>query len=105
MNKLNPLRDNVMAKMIEPVGALRKTHGGVLMTEHQQSEEFVRARWFVVTHVGPEQNDVTEGQYVLVSHGRWSRGIDFDNTHLEADKLFLIDNDELLMVSDIDPLS
>ena len=105
MTELTPLKDNVIAKMIELPGAMRKSKGGVLLTEGQQSEDFVRARWFVVAHVGPKQKEISVGQYVLVSHGRWSRGLDLDGTHIEEDKLFLLDNNELLMVSDDYPLS
>jgi hypothetical protein len=43
---------------------------------------------------GPKQKDVNPGDYVLVAHGRWSRGVDF-----EGDKVYFLDNDEMLAVT------
>jgi len=103
MIDIKPINDKVLAKLKEPMGETTQSKGGVFVMENHQSEKFIRPRWFEVTHIGPEQIDVTPGQFVLVEHGRWSRGIDINGTHREEDKLFLIDNDAMLMVSDDDP--
>jgi hypothetical protein len=52
--------------------------------------------------VGPEQHDVTVGQWVCVAHGRWTRGIDVED---ETGKKTLrrVDPDDLLIVSDEQP--
>lgn len=102
---LTPLRDKILGYMLEPVGAERKTLGGIILTEKDMDETAVRARWFEVTHVGPEQETIKVGQYILLPHGRWSRGIDIDGTHREEDKLFLIDNEAILGYSDDNPIS
>ena len=53
---------------------------------------------FEVVYVGPEQKDVNPGEYVLVAHGRWSRGVTIDPA--DDYKLYFLDNDEMLAVSD-----
>jgi hypothetical protein len=40
-------------------------------------------RWARVYSVGPEQEDIKVGQYVLVSHGRWTRGIEVTDPETE----------------------
>jgi co-chaperonin GroES (HSP10) len=104
MRNLNPIRDKVIGRMLEAIGNERRTKGGLVLTEKNFGEETIRPRWFEVTHVGPDQKDVKAGNYILVPHGRWSRGLDFYGTSREEDKLFLLDNDAIMMVSD-EPVS
>jgi hydrogenase maturation factor len=53
--------------------------------------------------VGPDQTDVKVGQYILVSHGRWTRGIKIEDE--EGTKTIRkVDVNDMLMVSD-DPMS
>jgi co-chaperonin GroES (HSP10) len=104
MRNITPIRDNVMAKMLEPVGQERNVNG-IILTERNLGEESIRPRWFEVICVGPEQTDLQAGSFVLVPHGRWSRGLDVDGTLREADKLFLLDNESLMGTSDVNPLA
>jgi co-chaperonin GroES (HSP10) len=100
MKTLIPLRDNVIGRMLEPIGKERSTKAGLVLTERNFGEETIRNRWFEVTHIGPDQESIKLGDYVLVPHGRWSRGVDLEGTMREDDKLFLLDNDAMLMLSD-----
>lgn len=105
MTHIRPLRDKVIGKMLEPIGFERRTKAGIILTEDETSETFIRPRWFEVTHTGPEQEDILVGQYVLVPHGRWSRGIDLDNANRVDEMLFLVDHNDVLGVQDDDPIS
>lgn len=106
MRQITPIHDKILGRMLETFGVNRTTQGGVILTETDMNAEgAIRPRWFEITQVGPEQDEFTPGQFVLVSHGRWSRGIDMVGSQREEDKLFLIDGDELLMVSDENPVS
>mgnify|MGYP003630848450 CR=1 FL=1 len=100
MKTLTPIHENIIGRMLEPIGKERSTKAGLVLTERNLGEEAIRNRWFEVTHVGPEQKYIAVGEYVLVPHGRWSRGIDLEGTLREEDKLFLLDNDAMLMSSD-----
>lgn len=105
MINLKPLRDNVIGRMIDGLGKERTTAAGLIMADDHLSEDYVRPRWFEVTHVGPEQKDVNVGQYVLVTYGRWSRGIDTVGSMREEDKIFLIDHNDVLGISEENPLT
>jgi hypothetical protein len=75
------------------------THGGIIIPSGDRKLEGIHARWARVYATGPRQQDVRVGQYVLVSHGRWTRGLDIlDN---EGEKTIRrVDNNDILMVSD-----
>lgn len=73
----------------------RKTASGIVLLGDDQKMSGVRPRWAKVIAVGPEQNDIQVGQYVLIEHGRWTRGVDF-----EGEVVRRVDNDDILLISD-----
>lgn len=103
MKALNPIRDKIVGKMIDSYG-LKKTAGGVLMPDEDATTNAIRPRWFEVTHVGADNRDVKVGDYVLVEHGRWGRGMDLEKTSKKADLYFHIDGESILGVADENPL-
>lgn len=101
MKNLIPIRDRVLAEMTDGFG-FGSTAGGVI-TPPETSDAMAyqpRPRWFKAVYAGPEQNDVEPGQWILVAHGRWSRGFDVEG---HDGKLHFIDNDEILGVQDDEP--
>jgi co-chaperonin GroES (HSP10) len=99
MRIIVPLHDKVIATMVDSFGEQRSS-GGVIYLENEGSAESIRPRWFKVVAVGPDQKDVAVDQYVLVEHGRWSRGINIEGTGRNEDRIFHIDMDSALLVSD-----
>ena len=75
------------------------SHGGIIIPHSDGKLEGVHARWGRVYAVGPSQQDVRPGQYVLVKHGRWTRGIEIEDTDGEK-TIRRIDDADILMVSD-----
>ena len=96
MKELSALGSKVLGTMVDGFD-LKTTKGGVIIKETDATAESIRPRWFEVTHVGPTATDVVAGNFVLVAHGRWTRGIDFDGVD---GKLYRIDEEEILGVSD-----
>ena len=74
------------------------SHGGIIIPHSDGKLEGVHARWGRVYAVGPSQQDVRAGQYVLVKHGRWTRGIEIEDTDGEK-TIRRIDDADILMVS------
>ena len=68
--QVKPLKSRVLASSCE-IGA-RTTESGIQLLDDDGKEEGIRPRWFIVRAIGPEQKDVVPGQYILVSHGRWT---------------------------------
>jgi|SaaInlStandDraft_4_1057021.scaffolds.fasta_scaffold83042_2 co-chaperonin GroES (HSP10) len=98
---LKPLHSNVIVKNMN--FHERFTEGGILIPGDDKKSEGIRPRWAEVMAVGPEQNDVSVGQYILVKHGRWTRG---QNVDIDGEDMVIrrIDEDDILLVSD-DPQS
>jgi hypothetical protein len=81
----------------------RITHGGILLLNDNGKGYGIRPRWGRVYAVGPKQQDVKIGQWVLVEHGRWTRGLELidESGPVTVRK---IDPDCIMMVSDEDDM-
>jgi hypothetical protein len=99
--------------LVTPINKLRALHDSVLVTEMSFDERIViptddgrdsgiRPRWAQIYAVGPEQRDVQVGQWVLVAHGRWTRGIKIDD-HGQERVVRRVDNDDILLVTEERP--
>jgi co-chaperonin GroES (HSP10) len=75
------------------------SYGGIIIPNSDGKLEGVHARWGKVYAVGPLQQDVRAGQYVLVKHGRWTRGTLIEDQEGEK-TIRRIDDADILMVSD-----
>lgn len=76
------------------------SHGGIIIPHSDGKLEGIHPRWGRVYAIGPNQKDVRIGQYVLVKHGRWTRGIEVED--LEGEKILRrVDNRDVLLVSDV----
>ena len=79
-----------------------KTKGGIILTDDDGSEGGIHPRWGKVYAIGDQQEDVTVGQWVMVSHGRWSRGFKVRKEGVELE-VRMIDENDILLVSDEEP--
>ena len=98
--KLIPLNNNVL--VTDMSFEEQKTASGIVILSDDGKAHGVKPRWCRVWAVGPEQKDVQVGEWILVEHGRWTRGV----TVKEGDKEVLIrrvDPENILMVSDERP--
>ena len=75
--RLKPLHDKVLVTNIKSGAKL--TTGGIIIPDDDGKERGIRPRWAEVYAIGEDIKDISVGQWVLVSHGRWSRGVDFDD--------------------------
>jgi len=100
ISKLAPLKDKVLVRDMNFGG--RKLSSGIVLLGDDSTTAGIRPRWAQVYAVGPEQTDVASGQWVLVEHGRWSRGIDIEISD-EQFTLRLVDPKSIMFVSDEEP--
>lgn len=71
--KLIPIRDNVLVTDMNFDARVSK--GGIVLPSDDGKSEGVRHRWARVWAIGPEQKDVKVGEWILLEHGRWTRGV------------------------------
>ena len=100
MTKVNgnfkPLRNGIAVAEMD-FGETR-TESGLIIASDNGKVSGINPRWAEVTHVGPEQEDVTVGQWILVSHGRWSRGFELNGVTTRT-----VDPKDVLVVQDEAP--
>jgi co-chaperonin GroES (HSP10) len=97
-NTILPIGNNVLVRDMKFDGRITST--GIILPGDDGKDSGIRPRWAEVYAVGPEQTEVKVGQWVLVSHGRWTRGIDLELENGEKMTLRKIDLAEMLMISD-----
>ena len=99
-HQLHPLKDSVIVS--DMVFDARITTSGIIIPNDNGKSLGIRPRWGQVYAVGPEQQDVTPGQWICIEHGRWTRGIDVED---ESGKVTLrrVDPKDIMMISDDKP--
>jgi co-chaperonin GroES (HSP10) len=100
IKKLIPLGDNVIVSDMK--FDERISNGGIVLLNDDMKSAGIRPRWARVYAIGPDQKDISVGQYILISHGRWTRGIKIEDEEGEK-TIRKVDNKDVLMVSD-DPV-
>jgi len=91
-----PLRDGILVRNMDFGG--HKTPGGIIVLSDDGKVGGIHPRWGEVVAVGNEQQDVSAGQYVLVAHGRWSRGFE-----LNGETVRTVDPNDVLGIQDEEP--
>jgi co-chaperonin GroES (HSP10) len=96
-HQIRAIQDNVLVS--EMVFDERLSTGGIVLLNDNGKGNGIRPRWGRVYAVGERQSTVKVGQWVLVAHGRWTRGLDIED---ETGKQTIrkIDPKDILLVSD-----
>jgi len=101
VGKIIPIRDNILVTDMN--FDARVSAGGIVLPSDDGKSEGIRHRWGRVWAIGPEQKDVQVGEWILLEHGRWTRGV---TVELEDGSEIVIrraDINAILMVTDEDP--
>jgi len=98
---IKPLHDYVMVSDMNFDEV--RLQSGLIIRKDDGKSHGIRPRWARVYAIGPEQQDVTPGQWVLIEHGRWTRGIKVEEPSGAEVVIRRIDNDCILLVSDDEP--
>ena len=99
-NDITPLKKRVLVSDMH--FGETKTKGGIILTDDDGSEGGIHPRWGKVYAIGDQQEDVKVGEWVMVSHGRWSRGFKIKKQGVELE-VRMIDENDILLVSDEEP--
>jgi co-chaperonin GroES (HSP10) len=101
VSTFRPLRDQVFVADLE--SGMTITHGGLIIPDDNRTNRGIRNRWARVYAVGPDVEDIQVGEWVLIEHGRWTNGIDFEENG-KAMKLWRIDwPDAVILAGDENP--
>jgi co-chaperonin GroES (HSP10) len=97
LKKLTPIKDKILVSEMQ--FKERYTSGGIFIPSDDMQIQGVHPRWAKVYAIGPDQTDIKVGQYVLVEHGRWTRGVNIIDPTGEH-TIRMVDNSGVMLVSD-----
>lgn len=98
--KLRAILDHVLVTDME-FGEITTASGIVLKSDDGKAHG-IKPRWGKVYAVGPDQKDVSVGQWVLVEHGRWTRKFEIYD-EFGPRTIHRVDVDGMMLVSDTAP--
>jgi co-chaperonin GroES (HSP10) len=101
IGKIIPIRDHILVTEMD--FGERVSKGGIYIPSDDGKTEGVRHRWGRVWAIGPEQKDVKVGEWILLEHGRWTRGITVVDENGEDITVRRADNKAILLITDEKP--
>ena len=107
-NDITPLKNRVLVSDMH--FGETKSKGGIIIVDDDGTAEGIHPRWGKVYAVGKDQVDVKVGEWVMVSHGRWSRAFKLKKKEVGSAgdigielEVRMIDENDILLVSDEEP--
>lgn len=95
--KITPIRNRVIVKNM--YFGEQKTRGGLIIRDDDGKTRGIYPRWGQVHAKGPENTeDYQVGDWILVEHGRWTRGIKIDEGNGEIE-LRMVEAESVLLFS------
>lgn len=100
-SKIKPIRKHILVRDMN--FGEQKTASGIILRSDDGKSEGVKPRWAKVFAVGPEQNDVKLGEWILLEHGRWTRGIEVEEDDGTKFTIWRADPEGILATADEKP--
>ena len=99
VNKLTFFKDHIIVSDMKFEDRITKS--GIILKNDDKKSEGIRPRWAKIYGLGPDVKDpeLQIGKYILISHGRWTRGITVE-TPLGEQTLRKVDPNDILLISD-----
>lgn len=98
---LEPINDRVIVKNMH--FGEQKTNGGLIISADDGTTRGIYPRWGQVHKKGPRNNENYQpGDWVLVEHGRWTRGVKLDEGNGE-EEVRMVEAESILAMSDVKP--
>jgi len=100
IQRLRPLDNTVIVEDMSFTG--RQLSSGIVLLNDNGTTAGIRPRWGRVYATGPNQRDVTVGQWICVAHGRWTRGVEIEDD-AGTKTIRKVDPKDILLVSNEQP--
>ena len=97
ISKLRPVKDTIL--VYDMAFKERLSRGGLILLDDDMKSAGIRPRWARVYATGPQVQDIKVGDYIMVAHGRWSRGQTIEDD--DGEKIIRkVDPKDILLISD-----
>ena len=100
--KIRALHDWVIVSDMD-FGEITTAAGLVIRSDNGKTHG-IKPRWGKVYCIGPEQQDVKVGDWILIEHGRWTRAMHINDGDSEK-KIHRVDANCIIGISDTPPTS
>ena len=100
-SKIRPIRKHILVRDMN--FGEQKTASGIVLRSDDGKSEGVKPRWARVFAVGPEQTEVKVGEWVLLEHGRWTRGVEVEEDNGVKFTIWRADPEGILASADEKP--
>lgn len=97
---LTPTKGTVLVTNIEQ--GSKMTRGGIIVLDDDGKERGIRERWAQVWAKHPDVDDLEIGDWILIKHGRWSRGIDITDGDGTALTIRKVDYPDAVLLSSVE---
>lgn len=101
VQSLRPLKDTVL--VTDMVFKERKLNSGLILLNDNGTTAGIRPRWGRIYAVGPDQKDYSVGDWICVAHGRWTRGVEIEDSEGTVITIRKVDPKDILLISDEQP--
>jgi len=98
--KVTPIHDDVLVCEME-FGETTTTYGLVIPNDDGK-DHGIKPRWAKVYDIGPEQKWIKKDEWILVEHGRWTRGVTINDCGLKV--IRKVDFKSILATADEKPV-
>lgn len=77
ISKVEPINKDIL--VYDMYFGEQTTKAGIILMDDDKTDRGIHPRWAKVYGVGHKSNtDLKEGYWILIEHGRWSRGIELN---------------------------
>lgn len=102
LSQIKPIREHILVRDMNFGEQVSK--GGIVLRSDDGKSEGVKPRWCRVCAIGNEQTEVKIGEWLLMEHGRWTRGLEVEDDDTgEIITIRRVDYNGILGVSDEKP--
>jgi co-chaperonin GroES (HSP10) len=98
---IKPLHDKIFVSNME--FGEQKLSSGLVIPSANGKVTGISPRWGQVWAIGPKQEDVKIGEWVLVEHGRWTRTVEVEQDDGSTLEVRMVDGDAILLSADTPP--
>ena len=97
LKELKPLKDTILVHGLD--FKERLSRGGLILLNDDMKSSGIRPRWAQVYAIGPDVKDIKVNDYIMIAHGRWSRGVAIVDDEGEK-TIRRVDPNDILLISD-----
>jgi co-chaperonin GroES (HSP10) len=95
--KIRPIKDTILVSDMQ--FEERITNSGIVIINDDMKSSGIRPRWGKIYALGPDVQGLEVGQYIMIAHGRWTRGIKIEDENGEV-TVRKVDPNDILLISD-----